>query len=224
MLNTVIDKVAYRIPQSISELSLGKYLQLQYPQLTEIEQVGIVLDGKRNAFTALPYTSQLEQSISNTMRLLGDVLESINDFRDSLQRIALPANVTLRGQLIRVPQDIGPEPFGARMRVKQLIKETINNPNATTDTIMPDILAHYLFTPFVRTLDKNARYNEYQAEEFKEVVNELPLDTAIQLTNFFLSRSPEYFKSKFSHWLTNLKLWSYRRAWTSSASTATLTP
>jgi hypothetical protein len=81
MLNTVIDKIAYRIPQSISELSLGKYLQLQYPQLTEIEQVGIVLDGKRNAFTALPYTSQLEQSISNTMRLLGDVLESINDFR-----------------------------------------------------------------------------------------------------------------------------------------------
>ena len=208
----MINRKSYKVPETINDITLGQYMMLRDNKYTQLEQVGIILTNNPDEFAKLPANDTTERSISNTLSLLNTLNQNIEDFKSSGQNINIPDSAELAGLKIRIPKDIQREPLGARTRTRGILME-IQKDNSKSDNYIDEVLAHYLYVPFVSVLTgEPAVYNEYRADEFKEIVKQLPLSTAIQLNIFFLIRSKVFFKSKLRYWLALWTLYSKRLA------------
>lgn len=222
MFATTINKKAYnRIPETVHEITLGQYVDLK--GVSELQQLGIIIANNKYEFTGAEYSPQMERQLTSVNTMLKGLDASISEFISSTEKVQIPSTVTLLETIIEVPKDIWPEPYGARMHAKRILLEIKDN-HEIADSYMQDILAHYLYCPYIKAVTKQpAYYDERRAEDFKEIVRELPLSTAIQLNNFFLLKSKSIYKSRWQNLATQWSLWKHRLAYRFLTNMETLT-
>ncbi len=218
MYQVKINGLRYDLPESTEELTLGQFLDLrQIKDNSTIRQLSILLSADEGIIADLPNKKSIELEVRNTIALAQVVNKDIERLFTTDEKLIVPKELTLLGKTIAIPGDIDKQPFWASRVVKQIIVDQVKktgtgekfDPTDCTD----QIIAHYLYVPYTEM-----KYNEIRAEEFRQIIRELPLKTSIQLGNFFFLKSKSLYLTKFDCWITSLIIWSKKRAYRRSRS------
>lgn len=205
MLVFKIGSLTLSMPDQPKELTLGQFLKLR-DEKDIISQLAILCTVDKEDLLGIKYSDKSEKQLQHAISLTEVLNENIRDFFNSDACTVSPATVEILNKVVRVPQDMEKEPFWPSRKVKEIIQEKIQETGTgvsfdPTDKAA-DVIAHYLYVPFT-----GRPYNEYQAEEFKEVVNTLPLTDAIPLANFFFLKWKSLYLTRFSCFLVAFRMW-----------------
>lgn len=205
MFELKIESLTLNMPDQPNELTLGQFLKLR-EEKDIITQLAILCSVDKEDLLNIKYSPKAEKQLQDAIKLTEILNDNIRDYFNSDACIVPPVTVTIMNKVVRVPQDLEKEPFWPSRKVKEVIQEKIQETGTgvafdPTDKAA-DVIAHYLYVPFT-----GRPYNEYQAEEFKEVIHGLPLTDAIPLANFFFLKWKSLYLTRFSCFLTELRMW-----------------
>lgn len=206
MISVQINGNSYQIPQSIDEVSIGRFIKwrnMNHDSPLEVLEWGCgqdvnLLNGK-----------DTEQEVAGVLGMIDDVSMEIVRFMQSDYRVKIPKMVTLMGMDIAVTKEmLHSLPYWGAVKCKQIAKEeTKGDVFEPTDRI-PEIIGHYLYA-----LVTKSKYDENKAQEFsKDIISEMPMIEAIQLGNFFLLKQMRFFLDIRSYLASSLILMRKRLA------------
>lgn len=216
MLTVKVHDEIINIPESIDDISIGRFIKLRNININNPLQLFEWTIGKSVKLIA---SKESQQQVANVLTLIEPVLNEVFDFMASGENLLPPDKVNVLGLDIKVTKSmIQSLPYWAAIRCKDIVQEkSKTEPFDATDNI-PEIIAHYLYEPVTKSV-----YNEKKADEFIEVINDMPMIDAIKLGNFFLLQQLRLFKNKQTSCLIRLMLMKQRLVSKYSPSMAKLT-
>lgn len=199
MLTVKVHDEIINIPESIDDISIGRFIKLRNININNPLQLFEWTIGKSVKLSA---SKESQQQVANVLTLIEPVLNEVFDFMASGENLLPPDKVTVLGLDIKITKSmIQSLPYWAAIRCKDIVQErSKTEPFDATDNI-PEIIAHYLYEPVTKSV-----YNEKKADEFIEVINDMPMIDAIKLGNFFLLQQLRLFKNKQTSCLIRLML------------------
>lgn len=200
MLIVKVHDEILNIPQSIDDVSIKRFIQLRAIDTNNPLQLFEWAIGKSIKLNA---SKGSQQQVSNVLTLINPVINEIYSFMASDDKLLPPNKVTVLGLDVKITKSmIQSLPYWAGIRCRDIVQSKASegdNIDCTDD--IPEIIAHYLYEPVTKSV-----YNEKKADEFIEVINEMPMIDAIKLGNFFLLQQLKYFKNKQTSFLIRLML------------------
>lgn len=218
MLAVLLNNTPYNIPESINEVTIGRFIQfrhLDHDNPLEVLEWGI------GASPVLTHNKQTENEVANCLTLIDNVANEIWRFMNSDERVRVPKTVNVLGLDIDLKADLLHSlPYWATVKCKELASaHTKGGVFDPTDAI-PAVVGHYLYS-----LVTKHKYDEKRADEFaNDVVMEMPMVEAIQLGNFFLLRQMRSWSNTTTYLANRLILWRKRLGLRYSKSTENLLP
>lgn len=189
MYSIKINGITYdKVPSSIEDVSIGRFIKFRnFLHSDPLELICWALDAR----PIFPHTDTIENELGKLLGLINPVVDEIYAFMKSQDRIKTPDTISVMGYDVKLKKGLLNDlPYWPYVVTKNIImQERVKDPFDTTDRI-PEVLAHYLYT----AVTKN-EYNEAKANEFVEVVNDIAMVPAIQLSNFFLLKQTDLFPS-----------------------------
>lgn len=190
-LQTTDGKLQVKIPDQLTELSLGQMMALQEkPHLSDIEAIsilsGITTDALNNVKNAHDFQafSDVILSLSYQIKYLYNSEKIPNEVTFIFDH-GTEKPVT---KLVKVSHNLSVEPAGAFMAAREIIADEVNdhikqygdedwqeNFNPSLNACC-HVLAHYFFC---RATGK--KYNEYQAEEFCTEIKKMRVTEALPI-------------------------------------------
>lgn len=210
MFEIKIESLTLNMPDQPNELTLGQFLKLR-EEKDIITQLAILCSVDKEDLLNIKYSESSQKQVRDAVALTEILNENIKNFLSSDASMVHPKKISILGKEVRIPQDLQKEPFWPSRKVKEVIQEKIQE--SDTDVAFDptdkaaDVIAHYLYVPFT-----GRPYNEYQAEEFKEVIHGLPLTDAIPLANFFFLKWKRLYLTKRGCFLVSLLVWKKKLA------------
>lgn len=206
-LTTLSGSVKIKIPENLSEITLGQMIEMQkasdtiplVPELTK-EIADNIIDFKqlqeiRERLLSLAHQIKYayDEAKLPTTLIFGTEVK-----RKWFRNVVIPKR-------IKVPQNLSIEPAGAYLASRDVIAEEINRHIAEfgedqwEQNFVPSldccasILAHYFYCPVTGML-----YNEQRAESFREEVLKLSVAEALPIARFFIVAYPDLSRQKIS--------------------------
>lgn len=187
MLKISLQGKPYNIPSSIDDISIGRFIALR--QIDPNNQLAI-LHWALNDTPFIREEGHIEQELTNIFSLINPVIKEIYAFMNNKAKNDTPKTIEVLGSVVKIKGGLLNElPYWAYVVTKSIVvkhAKDLDNFDPTDD--IPRVLAHYLYK-YVTSND----YTEARAEEFIDVVNDLPMKQAIQLGNFFLKKQQGLF-------------------------------
>lgn len=184
-----------RIPQSIEDVTMRRFLAFRNVPIKEEQPlVQWLLDSTED----LADTAKTEREIQNLFSLTDDTVESIYMFMgNGPQQNEKLKSVDILGDTLNLEKLVYSSlPYWPYVVTKKLVEnefkkaEKENRDFDLTDKY-PEIVAHYLYRAATDRV-----YNETDAENFAEVILDLPFTQVIRLGNFFLNKQKSIAKLK----------------------------
>lgn len=212
MYQVKINGKTYNLPSNVDELTLGQFLALRkVDDKNTMNRICILLSADEDEFLSMPNNKSINKEVENVIALAQILNADMTAFFNGGEKIELPQTVTILGKEIKIPGDIETQPYWASRIVKGIMLDQINKTgtgaNFDPTDVIDQVLAHYLYCPYTEM-----KYNEMQAERFREIVKEMPLKPAVQVANFFFLKSKSLYLTKIDRWITSLIIWKLKRA------------
>lgn len=195
MYLTKINGVTYdQIPSTMWDISLRRFLALRKFDVREPLQLIYWALDKQATFS---HEERTEQELANLLTLIDPVLSDVWEFMGSAEKKQVPEGMLVMDKFIKLKGGLLNElPYWAYVVSKSIYREGMtaamaNNEKYDPTDRYPEIIAHYLYSEVT-----GKPYLEKAAEEFAEVILDLPFPACIQLGNFFLSKLKSSSKSK----------------------------
>lgn len=199
MLSFTLSGQQYTMPDQLSELTYGRFLQYAKAD-SDLDKLQILLNAD---LSGLEGTDKVAKQMAGCIGLLNNFDTLVSEF---LHNKATPEDTIqceVLGKQLWFDKDLGKLPYWALTKVKELIKKMGGEPFNEYEHYI-SLVANYLYSKF-------ETYDEYKAEQFGEdVINELPFTTVIKLGDFFLYMQHHLWMPKTKYY--NLKFQQKRKA------------
>jgi len=221
-LKTTTGKLLVKLPDHLSEITLGQMIALQEKkEMTDIDAISI-LSGIPVANLANVKDASDLLAFSDSILLLSQQITQLYNSD------ALPKVITILSGKVKVISNLSIEPAGAFMAAREIIAEEISqcikiygeenwqnyfNPSLKACS---QLLAHYFYC---RVTGKP--YNDYEAEAFTAEIKKLRVTEALPIAKHFFTCYPSLSKQKISFWHRLQQLWRKRQASVLSKSLST---
>jgi hypothetical protein len=171
------------VPASIEDVSIGRFIQLRNTELTNPLAVLHWALGEKVEFK---YTKATESQIANIFSLVNPVIAEVYGFMQTKAKKDVPSSIGVLGRDIKLKKGLLNDlPYWPYVVAKSIIKEEAAKEVFDPTDRIPQLLAHYLYSEVTKR-----PYDEAAAEEFVEIINDLPMVQCIQLGGFFLRKLP----------------------------------
>ena len=195
----------FSLPSDASEVTLGQFLKLREADANDhISQLSVLMNVNKEDINLL--STKYSKQILNAIKLTQVLIQDLQAFFESDVYLVPPKEVKLMDKIVRIPQDLQKEPFWPSRKVKEIIQDKLKETGSGNEFDLTDkaadVIAHYLYFPYT-----GRPYNEYQAEEFKEVILDLPITEAMPLATFFFLKWKPLYLTRWSCFLVALRIW-----------------
>lgn len=190
-LKTFTGTLKISIPENLNELSLGKLIELsENPNRNDIHYMSILSGLPLIELANLINIYDIHQFVDHVNSITHQ-LSYVYDGRD------VPEVVLFGDKKVKVLKNLSIEPWGAFVAARDIMVDEINKHIGThgeenwKETIQPSpkacamILAHYFYCRVTGNL-----YEEQKAEEFFDVVKDLPVQVAMPIARYFFLNYP----------------------------------
>lgn len=201
-LKTTEGTITVKIPTTLDELTIGQFILMSNPGLTDIEIVSLL--------SYVPVDELYKvRNIDDIQVFKAPILSLCYNIEYTYDSTKLPKHVVLKTDIgekkIRIPGNLQIEPVGAYMSAYNIIADEQNKaikefgPDGWKENFRPSpdaalrVLAHYLYSRVY------GEYNEGKAEEFSDVVKYLSMADACPIAAFFFSRFPNLNAPKITY-------------------------
>lgn len=217
MFKVSLSKRTFYLPGSVSELTLGQFLDLRNPENADIvSRLAILLKIDVAEITDISYTTKQQREVDNLCNLTEVINQSLKDYFATDESIRKLKTVTILGETYRVPNAERAAYWPSR-KVKEIIQEQIEKTGKSefdaTDR-MDEIIAHYMYSEVT-----GKPYNEIEADNFRHVIRDMALVEAVPLANFFILRWLTCWTTRRKSWFIKLAIWKRRLGLKGSAYT-----
>jgi len=186
MLKIKLQGKPYSIPNSIDDVSIGKFIELR--NIDPSDHLAI-LHWALNDTPFIKEEGNIEQELANIFTLIQPTITEIYAFMNNKAKYDMPKTIEVLGSTVKIKGGLLNElPYWAYVVTKSIVIKNVGNDTFDPTDDIPRVLAHYLYK-YVTGND----YTETRAEEFIDVVNDIPMKQAIQLGNFFLKKHQSLF-------------------------------
>ncbi len=209
-LRTLNGKIKVKIPTGLDEISIGQMIEMNKLDLATAENIPLMPGLTREVLDNVIDYNELVDLQQHVLSLAHQIKYCYNE-------TAIPEFVYFGQTKVKVIRNLSIEPAGAFLASRDLIADEINkhiaeygedgwkeNFNPSLDTVAM-VLAHYFYCRVTGSL-----YVEQKAEEFKDEILKLPLQTALPIARHFFLSYPDLLQQK----LSLLQLW--RMKWKSA--------
>ena len=205
MLKVKLQGQLYSIPSSIDDVSIGRFIALR--NIDPNNHLAI-LHWALNDTPFIREEGHVEQELANIFALVQPAINEIYAFMNNKEKNDVPKTIEVLGSMVKIKGGLLNElPYWAYVVTKSIVIKAVGNEHFDPTDDIPRVLAHYLYK-YVTNND----YTEARAEEFIDVVNDIPMKQAIQLGNFFLRKHQGLFPSSKSSLRQKLSQTILRRA------------
>lgn len=181
------NKNVLSVPTLIGELNLGQFLALRKAGASNaLEIISILCKQPIEELQAMEFSVRTERQIAAMWYEISEEISRYFSEKNEQERLKKLSTVTVGDKLISIPEDINKYAYWSTRRAKHIIDQELKRIHGTEDKAdltdyYAELLAHYLYCPYTEM-----KYEENRADEFMEIVNELPVTVAIPLGNFIL--------------------------------------
>lgn len=184
------DKVYDRVPESASEVSMRRFMQLRTFDVRE--PLALIKWAIDDETIMLKDTAQVEREIAGLLALVDPVIAEVFDFMASKSKNDTPKTVKVMGQPLELrPGLLDDLPWWPFVVAKTIIAEESDKHLKAGGDIkkldvtdrLPEVVAHYIYTAAT-----GRTYTEAAAGKFVDAVLDMPFMPVIQLGNFFLRK------------------------------------
>jgi len=188
MIKVIIQGQPYSIPKSIDDISLGRFIEFRnLDPNNNLDKIHWILNSK----PVFKDTPSIEIELTNVLAIAKPCIEDIYSFMNNKAKNQTPTHIEVLGETFELKKGLLNDlPYWPYVVTKSIIIKNLENPNFDPTDDIPKVLAHYLYN----YVTKN-EYTEKKAEEFIDIVNDIPMAKAIPLGVFFLKKQQNLWKS-----------------------------
>lgn len=188
MIKVSIQDNIYPIPTSIDDITIERFIEFRnLDPNSPLDLIYWIL----GCYVKFEETNSIERELANILTLSQPCIDEMYSFMNSKNKYDTPSSIEIFKETIELKKGLLNElPYWPYVVTKSIIIKNLENPNFDPTDDIPTILAHYLY----EYVTKN-KYTEKNANEFVDVINDLPMKPAIQLGNFFLKKQQDLFPS-----------------------------
>lgn len=181
MVTVKVQGKSFDIPQSIEDISLGRFLDWrQTEQGNHLHYIQWLLNTKEH----FKDSDTIANELSNCMSIANNVVPDMIDFIASKERTAVPEVLTVLGFDITFKKGLVNDlPYWPYEVCKTILNKELKKEQPDETALLPRVLAHYLYTSISKE-----QYDEAKAETFVDIVNTIPMKEAIQAGFFFFQK------------------------------------
>lgn len=181
MVTVEIQGKKFNIPQSIEDISIGRFLAFREINPSNHLQL---MQWVLNSNHQFEDDDTVANKIASCLTISGGAIQEMYDFMQDKAKHDVPTHVDILGLTIEFKNDfINKLPYWPYEVCKALIGKENTKENPDLTSIIPDVLSHYFFS-----LISKEPYDEAKADSFKDIINDIPMVQAIQAANFFFRK------------------------------------
>jgi hypothetical protein len=182
MYSVVINNQIFdRIPSSLQEVSIGRFIKLRNTDPYSITQV---IRWAVDCDINFPSATEVEKKYGGILKLVDPVLKQIQEFMNSEEKDSMPDVLDVLGHKVKITTEFlnSIPPWSYLFSKRFMNTEATKVPFDPTDRV-PEVLAHYLFSEITQT-----QYDETKADVLIYAINQMEMKPCIQFGSFFLRK------------------------------------
>ena len=181
-----IQGVSYNVPTSIDDISIGRFIEFRnIDPNNNLDLAHWII----NAKPTFKDSDTIEMELTNLFALAEPALNEMYEFMNSKQKNDVPESIEVLGSHFKMKKGLLNDlPYWPYVIAKKIIIEEAKKDVFDPTDAYPRVLAHYLYN-----FTTGKEYTEKRAEEYIDVINDIPMKPAIQLGNFFLKKQQNLF-------------------------------